>query len=594
MARETRSIGRKWLVGFKLCCCLVWLASIAGAQTITVNNRLANLYAYDPFPNPCPGGMTVSNIPSGFHLERPHAVFNSSTNRWVLWAHYDNSNYTTASALVATSPTQCGPYTISSIFQPLGRQVRDDFLFKDTDGTAYFIAASNKNGGANDTMAIFKLTSDYLAVDSSAGMTWVFDGAFREAPIVLKNGSTYFLLTSQAAGWFPSQGAYATSTSMMSGWSALSNLGNSSTFGGQNARLKTIQGTATTSYVLVLDHLGGNTARDDGALWLPLTFSGNTVTMNWYTSYQVNLTTGALTLPPITNLAAGRPATASSSAAANPPNLAADGNYGTRWIASAAAWPSWWMVDLGAARAIGEIDISWYMVKGSEGYYQYRIAYSTDGANFTTLDRTDNVTYGFTSDQVNFSARYVRVELVNAVLWNNPNNWYTPQLWDVRILPPAQTVINVSNNSFEAPATGTYAYNPSGGSWTFSGASPSGSGVSANGSGFTAGNPAAPQGTQVAFLQRTGTISQSIGGFVAGRTYTITFSAAQRANKSGGQPGQTWNVVVNGLTVASFAPPRTATGYEDYEATFTATATTNTIGFSGTNLNGGDNTVFID
>jgi len=67
----------------------------------------------------------------------------------------------------------------------------------------------------------------------------------------------------------------------------------------------------------------------------------------------------------------------------------------------------------------------------------------------------------------------------------------------------------VSNFGFETPVTSTYQYNPSGGSWSFTAQSGStGSGICANGSAFNSGNPSAPQGGQVAFLQGTGSISQ--------------------------------------------------------------------------------------
>ena len=48
-----------------------------------------------------------------------------------------------------------------------------------------------------------------------------------------------------------------------------------------------------------------------------------------------------------------------------------------------------------------------------------------------------------------------------------------------------------------AGADGSYIYGPTGSAWTFAGDA----GVTANGSGFTCGNPAAPEGAQVAFLQ---------------------------------------------------------------------------------------------
>ena len=73
--------------------------------------------------------------------------------------------------------------------------------------------------------------------------------------------------------------------------------------------------------------------------------------------------------------------------------------------------------------------------------------------------------------------------------------------------------------------SGNFQYRPTGSPWTFSG----GAGISGNNSGFTSGNPPAPQGVQVAFLQSTGSFSQIVTGWAAG-SYMLTFSAAQRGN----------------------------------------------------------------
>lgn len=409
----------------------------AAAQTITVNNQLANRYAYNPFPASCPQAPQFTNMPAGYRIERPHRIHNDRTNTWVLWAHYEASGYGTAQALVSTSPTECGPYTITKTFRPLGYEVRDDYLFKDDDGTAYFMAASNKNGGANDTLAIFRLTANYLDVDGSAGVTWVDENQYREAPIVMKKGGVYFLLTSQAAGWYPSQGGTNTATSMLGPWSTVAPLGNPATFGGQNADAIVIRGSGATANVLVMDHLGGGTARDDGAIWLPvlLDAQARTATLDWYSTWSVNTATGALTLPSTDSIAANRPATASSTAAGSSPQYADDRDYSTKWSAASASWPAWWKVDLQSVQHIGEVQISWPMAKGSEAYYRYNLQFSTDGSNWTTLDRTSNTLYGFTVDKPNVTARYLRVQLVDAVIQNNPNNWYTPALWQVRVLP---------------------------------------------------------------------------------------------------------------------------------------------------------------
>jgi hypothetical protein len=147
---------------------------------------------------------------------------------------------------------------------------------------------------------------------------------------------------------------------------------------------------------------------------------------------------------------------------------------------------------------------------------------------------------------------------------------------------------NFVNYGFEMPAVGTYQYAPSGATWKFS----SSAGIAANGSAFTSANSNAPQGSQVGFIQASGSISQPLSGLVVGSTYTLTFSAAQRA--SGQNGGQSWNVTLDGNVLGSFNPGPSATAYSDYSVTFVATAATQTLAFLGTDLAGGDNTVLID
>jgi hypothetical protein len=148
----------------------------------------------------------------------------------------------------------------------------------------------------------------------------------------------------------------------------------------------------------------------------------------------------------------------------------------------------------------------------------------------------------------------------------------------------------IPNFSFEAPSLGTgggsYQYNPTGGSWTFSAQSGnSGSGVAGNGSAF--GNPDAPMGTQVAFVQTHGIVKRTLTGFTPGQTYTVTYAAAQRPGNS-----QSWDVKIDNNVIQSNSPGGGA--FATYTATFTATATSHTLSFVGTDLAGGDNTVFID
>ncbi len=139
---------------------------------------------------------------------------------------------------------------------------------------------------------------------------------------------------------------------------------------------------------------------------------------------------------------------------------------------------------------------------------------------------------------------------------------------------------------FESPAVGTsaYAYDPSGSPWTFSGYA----GVTGNGSAFTAGNPNAPQGSQAAFIQMTGSVSQSVA--LAAGTYSISLDAAQRAI---GSSNQTIEVLIDNVPLGSFTPG--STNYALFTTTiFYEPAGVHTIEILGLDPHGGDNTALID
>jgi glucose/arabinose dehydrogenase/endogenous inhibitor of DNA gyrase (YacG/DUF329 family) len=145
----------------------------------------------------------------------------------------------------------------------------------------------------------------------------------------------------------------------------------------------------------------------------------------------------------------------------------------------------------------------------------------------------------------------------------------------------------IGDQAFEQVVVGDgqFQYDPTGSPWAFSGDA----GISGNNSGFTSGNPPAPQGPQVAFLQGTGLFSQSVAGWAAG-SYVITFDTAQRGND---QSDQDFNVLVDGAVVGTFTP--SGTGYQGYvTAAFTVTAGAHTITFQGLDTVGGDNTAFVD
>jgi hypothetical protein len=155
-------------------------------------------------------------------------------------------------------------------------------------------------------------------------------------------------------------------------------------------------------------------------------------------------------------------------------------------------------------------------------------------------------------------------------------------------------VATVSNSGlqdagFESPNVGTgtfgaFQYDPTGVAWSFSG----NAGVAGNQSGFTSGNPNAPEGSQVGFLQMTGSFSQTVN--LQAGSYLIGFRTAQRANWGG---AQSFQVLVDGQVVGTFSGLSTAYTAQTTNP-FTVTAGNHTITFQGLDPDGGDDTAFID
>jgi len=107
----------------------------------------------------------------------------------------------------------------------------------------------------------------------------------------------------------------------------------------------------------------------------------------------------------------------------------------------------------------------------------------------------------------------------------------------------------VANASFETPNVGanSFQYNPVGASWTFTG----NSGISQAGGGF--GPPTPPNGAQVALVQTTGSIQQTLT--LGSGTYVVRFLTTQRTNCCGAPYNQQLNVYIGGAFVGSIQPP---------------------------------------
>ncbi|MTG87678.1 hypothetical protein GJV82_01715 [Cellulosimicrobium sp. BIT-GX5] len=98
--------------------------------------------------------------------------------------------------------------------------------------------------------------------------------------------------------------------------------------------------------------------------------------------------------PAGTDVAAGRPATASSAAGSNPAGAVTDGSATTRWavaVADRTRPDSWVQVDLGAPTAVSQVQLGWEVAAGQE----YRVQTSLDGQAWH-----DAASFRYTGDQV--------------------------------------------------------------------------------------------------------------------------------------------------------------------------------------------------
>ena len=113
---------------------------------------------------------------------------------------------------------------------------------------------------------------------------------------------------------------------------------------------------------------------------------------------------------PGTNLAQGRPATASTyqPTGTNGPQLpayAVDNNYGTRW---ASEWvdTAWMQVDLGSVQSFNHVLLGWEAAYAKA----YKVQTSNDGTTWTTIYTTTTAgNGGFDDLQINGTGRYVRM-----------------------------------------------------------------------------------------------------------------------------------------------------------------------------------------
>jgi len=217
-------------------------------------------------------------------------IHNDTTNQYVMWLHWDGNSYADAEAGVFTSATVDGNYTLKSHFRPNKNMSRDDTLFKDDDGKAYFVSAANENAD----LMLYELSDDYLTIKRQVMR---LSTAKREAPALFKQGGRYYIITSAATGWDPNQAQYFSAASIEGPWTSLTNVGNNTTYDTQSAYVIPVQGSQATTYIYAGDRWQDPDLVGSKYIWLPLKLSGTSLALDYYAEWQLNLTTGRWSTP---------------------------------------------------------------------------------------------------------------------------------------------------------------------------------------------------------------------------------------------------------------------------------------------------------
>tara|TARA_R110002049_G_scaffold308202_2_gene511324 strand:- start:81 stop:1220 length:1140 start_codon:yes stop_codon:yes gene_type:complete len=272
-----------------------------------------------------------SKLVEGSVIERPKVIYNDKTKKYVMWFHHElkGQGYHAALFGVAVSDNVTGPYNYIDSYRmhanvwpknfteeqkevakkmskeklkwgegsgygvhflrdfEIGQMSRDMTLFKDDDGSAYHITASEENG----TLIVSKLSSDYLSLSDE--YIRVFPGGNNEAPAIFKKNGKYFMITSGLTGWAPNPARSAMADNMLGNWTSLGNpaIGNEkerkTTFHSQSTHVLPVLGKKD-AYIFMADRWMPQNAIDGRYVWLPIEFEDEKPIIKWFSEWRLD------------------------------------------------------------------------------------------------------------------------------------------------------------------------------------------------------------------------------------------------------------------------------------------------------------------
>lgn len=327
------------------------------------------------------------------------------TEEAIMWAHFENAkDYTLGQVAGASGKPGGGQFAFSGAFRPAGDDSRDLTFFADSDGKGYIISAIK----TNTDLGLYALDSDWQNVTSKVAT--LQPGERREAPAMVHVDGFYYLLTSTANGWYPSEGKYTSAKALTGPWTASSNIGNAVNFGAQSGQIEKVG----DNYIQASNRWAAQWSKPEPAnrqILLPIAFNNGLAQYNFYTTLRYSDEQGVVV--PVQNgriLSVGKKVTASGG---ENPEAAADGTQSDpKNLFTPPAAPFWWQVDLDGEHAITQVDITPKAVGGSDTYLQYKVEASVDGKSWTVIaDESANTAVGFRTNKVDDKAKYRHVKL---------------------------------------------------------------------------------------------------------------------------------------------------------------------------------------
>lgn len=222
-----------------------------------------------------------------WHMERPKVIYNSTTEKFVLWAHWEAETWGAQEhAVVAYCDKVDGDYTFVKHFWPTDL-LKDCSLFRDDDGSAYFIF----DNGSHQNIKVAKLTDDYLDIDRIINDD-LFNETHREAVALFKRNEIYYLLSSGTTGSDTNQQKYSTSLSILGPWSELKDIGSKDGFNSQTTFVLPVVGTKETTYVYCGDRWNDPGFKDAKHIWIPIKWDKDVPLMDYYENWWIDAEKG--------------------------------------------------------------------------------------------------------------------------------------------------------------------------------------------------------------------------------------------------------------------------------------------------------------